>query len=1273
MTHPTCQTALLQRPEGLQQLAGFILFSLILNFATLGLSSAQETLSEQTAPTVSTETSDSTDSATIPNSVDSAPADASVFSGDLPVTRSDRLMPEQSEPEKDKVIGKGDDLFLQGNLVQIHGNALVKAEGMTLYADHIWADFDQNLLRASGNVRLISGEEHTYSDELLFNLETKKGIIRQGFTYSDPWYYRGTEIFKTEDNESYIRKGSLTTCTLKRPHYYFSSSEIIVKVNKELIAKHVVLKIGGVPLFYIPAYRRDLRQDKLAKIIFRLGTDSYQGPFMSIELPLSRKRRLDARLLFDQTSRRGRGGGTDGSYLINDTQYNEIYIPIFQDATPSERKKLEELATEIKEKLDGDYDLYKLKEIYLEYRLEETDFLRAKETVAQVYEELQSKSRPGEEEASNHTSSPVTEKTFSQAAQDHSDHQETKYSGGNMGYIVRGEVDAEGEPRLNPLLEDVVFAMETGQVSPILKTEFAYHIFRVDHILEVYGQKEIKLRRIDVAVSPTDKTKEQIRELAEKIQERATAGESVTSLIAEHKAAILRDVNAGQWLPLNEMDDRWQYSVRRLEEAGEVTTTVMTDRGVHIFQLVEKQPTPTFTQLATEFEAQHGDWLREEYERRKPKEEKKSSSFLMGESSEETEPNRQKRKSKKNGAEERDGTPGDDDSIDKADRPLEIFQQHNFQGSWQNEREVSRQARQLNRGETSDLIQSKTGYHLIDVNKKRTYRGDLYLYGNDQFSYSRKDAMKIGQQYVMRWGHYHSIYTPWDNPKEGRKPLNFMGRVEWQARHYDEGYGTSESSVNSFGVLTWGSAFSALDDMDRDEDGNLRFSTKTIGEFLGRLQFSHAYDLIESDSYTLQKLPELSIQFSRMRMSNLPLLKTINEGMVKIAEKTKTEIPLLSLLAFPTLEDTSFDLDMDLGNFYRQKYEQERNVYLKTSVLGFDIQKQSTLKVSSTREIRLDVGFDSDVVWHDRDRDGNENVVRGVYGFNTDARNILFRIYDISWIPGARRLRHQINSGVFFNYLPAVDRDENSRLYPFGPSTYFYERKDITYQLETSIEIKTRKHRSALRLFDFRTQLRGDFTEYAAENNRTYDYIESDITITPLPSRNMSIIMRSTHDPNVSEIDGKRFKQVGFRSNFSYRRDKWNLTFGNSFSKRTKYASRRINSSFQFRPSSLFEIDFSADYDWIEKQFYSQSLTVRRNLHDWDLRLSWHRIGIKRPPNYDNVRQDFTFQINLIADPTASVGLGYDAVTETWGFRSLPVGVPYNAFGVGNAMSRSYF
>ena len=41
-------------------------------------------------------------------------------------------------------------------------------------------------------------------------------------------------------------------------------------------------------------------------------------------------------------------------------------------------------------------------------------------------------------------------------------------------------------------------------------------------------------------------------------------------------------------------------------------------------------PTPTFAELASEFESQYGDWLREEYERRKPEEKKQSQSFLMG-------------------------------------------------------------------------------------------------------------------------------------------------------------------------------------------------------------------------------------------------------------------------------------------------------------------------------------------------------------------------------------------------------------------------------------------------------------------------------------------------------------------------------------------------------------------------------------------------------------------------------------------------------------------
>ena len=292
---------------------------------------------------------------------------------------SERLNPETDVPEEGMIIGDGDDMAMVDNFVQIHGNALIKFEDVILRADHIWADFDENLMRASGNVHLIIGDEETYSDELIFNLDNKKGIARNGFTFSDPWYFGGSEIFKIQEDRSYIRGASLTTCSLKYPHYYFSVSEVIVHKDQEMIAKNIVLRIGGFPLFYFPVMRRDIRKGKIAKIIVKIGTDSYQGPNISIILPVARKRRYDGALLYDRSSKRGQGFGFEGKYRFNDTQFQEIYIPIPPDVTPNQRTKLKEKAEELQDRLDGEYDRYWLRQIFIEYKITEDDVNRAKD------------------------------------------------------------------------------------------------------------------------------------------------------------------------------------------------------------------------------------------------------------------------------------------------------------------------------------------------------------------------------------------------------------------------------------------------------------------------------------------------------------------------------------------------------------------------------------------------------------------------------------------------------------------------------------------------------------------------------------------------------------------------------------------------------------------------------------------------------------------------------------------------------------------------------
>ena len=1261
-------------------------FNLILLTGEVGAqtapaSTAEEAVSDEQTE-ASSETSPTEDSSapevpnegeSLPEPPEETPETASVTDSPTPeetTQASRKLDPENMSPEEGDLLAKGDNLTFHDNLIQIHGNGLIKYDEVVLYADHIWADFDENVMRAAGNVHLLVGNEETYANELLFNIETKKGIIREGFSFSDPWYYRGTEIFKTEDDESYIRGGALTTCSLKHPHYYFSASKIIVRINKELIATNIVLRVGGVPLFYFPAYRRDLRQeDKVAKVIVKVGTSSYQGVFLSVILPLARRFRYDGALLFDHSARRGSGLGADGKYRVNDFKFQEIVVPLPPNATPSDRAKLEEKAQELADRLEGEYDRYKLRQLFLEYQISEEDIAAAHEKAENIHAQLQEANAD-----------------FAATAQADSTHQDTRYQGGDMGFLVRGERNEEDELRLDPILEEAVFQLKPGEITPILRTESGFHILKVDRVLDVYGQQELQIRRIDIAIEPSEETRNAIRETAEEIQERAEAGEVLEELAGQYEGVELSEANEDAGFLLNEMDRRWKHPVSRLEAPGATTWPIYTDQGVYILELIEKEPTPTFEEIARQFEAEWAmmedqfgkDATTEENEIEQSEERTKEQNDNEINGNEE----RTEEKSDIGTQEDNAQIPlnpdqiGDGETVDPSEEPekVQIYQKYDYRGRWEVPTIIYTQGQRLYGGEHSGILKGRKAYRLIKIDKKRTYRGDFYFYTNDEFSYDRRKPFKTGRRWNMRWGHRHTFYTPWDSRAKGRRPASFVGRVAWRAKDFEEeGFGIEESAVNSFGVFTWGTAYSALDTEDRDEEGNLRFSSKTIGEFLGRFQVNHTLNLTDEGTTTLQKLPALELSLSRMRLDRLPVFESINSRLTKVAEALHTDLPILSMFAIPTLESTSFDLDVDLGNFFRERFRDEENIYLQTMDLGFDLRKQSVLQIIPNRELRLDMDFDTNLIWHDKDREGNQHIFRGIYGTRLSASNLLFRIYDISYIPGARRMRHQINSRVTFDYSPPVEREDAPPLYPFGPSVYFFERKNLAYNFDTSIEVKTRGSRSALRVLQFYTRIAADFTKFEALGERRYVPIESRMTIVPLASRALNITFRSTHDPNESRLDGKRFKQVGFRSNVSYRRDKWNVTVGNAFTKRTQYASRSLTGSFRFRPSHLLELNLSVNYDWIEKQFYSQSIMLRRNLHNWNMTIRWHRIGIKREPPYDNVRQDFTFQINLIAEPAASVGVGYDATTDTWGFRSLPAGVPYDSFGVGNSLGRSYF
>jgi hypothetical protein len=456
-------------------------------------------------------------------------------------------------------------------------------------------------------------------------------------------------------------------------------------------------------------------------------------------------------------------------------------------------------------------------------------------------------------------------------------------------------------------------------------------------------------------------------------------------------------------------------------------------------------------------------------------------------------------------------------------------------------------------------------------------------------------------------------------------------------------------------------------------------SQRGAGHTLANLIFDKTINLAKEETGgTLQKLPEFS--FSRSdRLYELPILRQFNSKLNSVSEKIHSD--RFPILALPTLNETSFDFHSTIGNYFRDQYREEKNIYLLTGDIGIDVSKSSTIKLDPRRELKPTFSINYSAIWHQRDRKGHKNIFSDVLSSRITVTNDLFRIYDASFLPGVSKIRHSLRTGIDFDYTPPVSQRKDIELYPFGSSSYIFERKEVGYRFGTDLQVKTKGNRKfTLINLDFRVDR--DFTE---ELGRQYGLLDSRLTLTPIPDGGFRFSAYTTHDPNPDEKTQKRFLMKNFRSTLDYyNRKGWGLNLGSAYSRFYGRASRSYLGGFNLRWSRLWSLSFDTNFDqseWAKRSkksrsfkdfmesFYSQRITLTRNLHDWDARITWSRLG-----SGDTARKDFTFQINLIADPSVTMGVGYDAVTDSWGLQSLPVGSPVGAYGFGSSrLGRTFY
>ena len=147
------------------------------------------------------------------------------------------------------------DLSQRTALLYTSGN--IDYDHLQLTADRIQVSFNSHTLQAKGVVDTLGhyngrpffvqdGTEYN-ADSLIFNYDTRKGIISGVITQEGDGFLHGSRIKKLNDSVMYLESGQYTTCNYAHPHFAINFTHSKLIANDKIITGPAYLTVADIP------------------------------------------------------------------------------------------------------------------------------------------------------------------------------------------------------------------------------------------------------------------------------------------------------------------------------------------------------------------------------------------------------------------------------------------------------------------------------------------------------------------------------------------------------------------------------------------------------------------------------------------------------------------------------------------------------------------------------------------------------------------------------------------------------------------------------------------------------------------------------------------------------------------------------------------------------------------------------------------------------------------------------------------------------------------
>ena len=231
-------------------------------------------------------------------------------------------------------------MSLQGRIEQLADNHTqltrdVEIDGgdWQLFADQVDIFTDESRLVASGNVVFASEGGRIAADRMEFDTDTVTGTFYNAvgsteliediepsmFGTQEPEMRFWGEVIEKIGSRTYrLTRGGFTSCIQPTPRWEVTVSSATINLDEYALLRNSVLKVKGVPLFYLPAMYYPIQEDGRATGILMptYGASTIRGQSISNAFFLAINRSHDATVFHDWFTATGQGLGAEYRYML---------------------------------------------------------------------------------------------------------------------------------------------------------------------------------------------------------------------------------------------------------------------------------------------------------------------------------------------------------------------------------------------------------------------------------------------------------------------------------------------------------------------------------------------------------------------------------------------------------------------------------------------------------------------------------------------------------------------------------------------------------------------------------------------------------------------------------------------------------------------------------------------------------------------------------------------------------------------------------------------